>query len=260
MDKNPDIKFAKTTGVDLPILRVYLAGRIAGNCMDKCVGWRKELRERYAKYKEVSNPCTHCARTEFKIFNKPESCPQCHGAKVIKSYESYPIAFIDPLNSGETKTCDKLGLTSHIPANLIFDKDWLSVDRADVIVANVEDYFEEGIEDLMKIDFVIPTNEKERIEKEEEQKDLQNIDYKEAFFRLQDKIKNRRENFGTICEIAWALKMQKPLILIVPEKRAYIYENHPFAKRASAIVKSVDELVEKKWLNNLYKAIAGAIY
>ena len=32
---NPDIKTVKGLGVDKPILHVYLAGRIAGNCIEK---------------------------------------------------------------------------------------------------------------------------------------------------------------------------------------------------------------------------------
>ena len=227
---NPNIKIAKSRGIDLPILYVYLAGRIAGNCMEQCIAWRKQIRGHYKNYE----------------YNEE-----------TKEFVSFPIAFFDPLNSGESKTADKLGLTSHIPSNLIYHKDLLSVERADVIVANVEDYFEVGIEDLI--------NTTEMIEdggvfgsyiafKEN------TIDYKKAFYRLQDKIKNRRENFGTICEISWALYLNKPLILLAPENRKEIYEKHPFSKRASVIVSSVNELLQGKYLETIYKAIAGAIY
>ena len=235
---NPDIKFAKGKGIDLPIMTCYLAGRIAGNCMEKCTSWRKEIREHYKNYKQSTT---------------------------LEGFESYPISFIDPLNSGETKTADALGLKSHIPSNLIYDKDLLSVERADVIVANVEDYFEVGIE--KELDFIKnlnPSNpnfnsliidEKYFPINTENAYALAN-----AYIKLVDHIKNRRENFGTICEIAWALYLQKPLILIVPEARAYIYENHPFAKRASVIVKSTEQLLKEKWLEILYKSIAGATY
>jgi len=214
---NPEIKLAKSRGIDLPILYVYLAGRIAGNCMDKCTAWRKEIREHYRNY-------------EFD--------------HEYDQYVSFPISFLDPLNSGETKTADAQGLTSHLPANLIYDKDLLSVQRADVIVANVEDYFEEGIEEEL---YLNSTHEEEHT-------------IRNAYYHLQQKILNRRENFGTICEFAIALYLQKPIILIVPTARKEIYEKHPFAKRASVIVTSAKQLIEEKWLQNLYKSISGAIY
>lgn len=221
---NPNIKIAKSTGVDLPIMYVYLAGRIAGNCIEKCVKWRKDIVKHYKNYKPI-----------FDLESNPEQ---------IIGYEAYPICFLDPLNSGEANSVDKLGLTSAIPPNLIYSKDLLSVNKADVVVANVEDYFEVGIEDFMKIPYTpVKTN----------------MNYQSAFFALQEKIKTRRENFGTICEIAWALYLQKPLILIVPESRENIYKNHPFSKRASVIVTSPQQLIEEKWLNTLYKSIAGAI-
>lgn len=215
---NPSIKISKSTGIDLPVMYVYLAGRIAGNCIEKCVGWRQAIVNHYKNYKPVE-----------------------------EGFEAYPISFLDPLNSGESNSIDKQGLTSHIPPNLIYDKDLLSVQRANVIVANVEDYFEEGIT-FMNLDSLTDLH----------------VHSKETLFyqikELEDKIKNRRENFGTICEIAWALYLTKPLILIVPESRKEIYQKHPFAKRASVIVTSVDQLLQEKWLQTLYKSIAGAIY
>lgn len=219
---NPNIKIAKSSGIDLPVMYVYLGGRIAGNCIDKCLKWRQDIVNHYKNYKIVDGETV-----------------------------SYPISFIDPLNSGEANSIDKLGLTSNIPPNLIYAKDLLSVERADVVVANVEDYFEEGIENELTWKNVFYSDESLR---------LISPNYKEGFFKLQEKIKNRRENFGTICEIAWALYLQKPLILIVPENRKEIYEKHPFAKRASVIVTSVDQLLKEKWLQILYKSISGATY
>lgn len=230
---NPEKKIAKSSGVDLPIMYVYLAGRIAGNCIEKCIAWRREIILHYRNYKEVS-------------------VPDGHGLGFIKSFEAYPIAFLDPLNSGEADSVDLLGLTSNIPPNLIYDKDELSVNRAHIVVANVEDYFEEPISDLMNVS-------KDRVSEKFPFEDGNGGNWQEAFFRLQDSIKGRRENFGTISEIAWALKDRKPLILIVPEARKEIYLKHPFAKRASVIVTSVSELLEKKWLNILYKSMAGAV-
>lgn len=208
---NPKTKIAASEGVDIPELYVYLAGRIAGDCIDKCLTWRHQIVDYYRDYKGKG---------------------------------AYPIIFLDALNSKESDSIDAKGLTSALPPNLIYDKDLLSVKRADVVVANVEDYFEVGIEDDLKVD------------------SLGNMtyDYREGFLKLRSKILNRRENFGTICEVSWALYLNKPLVLIVPESRKETYIKHPFSKRASVIVTSVDELLEKKWLQILYKSIAGATY
>ncbi|MEK6880096.1 MAG: hypothetical protein AABY22_10830 [Nanoarchaeota archaeon] len=255
---NPDIKIAKSKGIDLPIMYVYLAGRIAGNCMDKCTEWRKQIRSHYENYKTEKNICNIClgfGGTESinsVLGNQNYKCIHCNETGFIERIVSYPISFIDPLNSGESKTADALGLKSHLSSNLIYDKDLFSVRRADVIVANVEDYFEEGIEK-----YLIPNDPRAF---DEAISEPPNFDYIKAYNILKEKILNHRENFGTICEIAWALYLQKPLILIVPIDRKYIYENHPFAKRASVIVTSVDQLLKEKWLNTLYKAISGATY
>ncbi len=210
---NPKTKIAESSGIDIPILYCYLAGRIAGDCIDKCLAWRHKIVDYYKDY---------------------------------KGRGAYPIVFLDALNSKEADSIDKQGLTSAIPPNLIYQKDLLSVEKADIIIANMEDYFEVGIEkDIIGPTFLA---------------DWKISDWQDAYFRLQKKILNRRENFGTICEFAIALYLQKPIILICPESRREIYEKHPFAKRASVIVTSVEELLEKKWINILYKSIAGATY
>lgn len=215
MSFNPDKKYVHSDGTDLPILYVYLAGRIAGECIDKCLEWRHKIVDHYKNYK---------------------------GRGI------YPIAFLDALNSKEADSIDKKGLTSAIPPNLIYDKDLLSVRRADVVVANMDDYMEEGLEGIFlgdKYDCFADDR----------------MDYKAAFFRLHDKILNRRPNWGTDSEVAWALYLNKPLILIAGNQRQKeMLEKHPFMKRASVIVGSVEELLEKKWLQILYKSISGALY
>jgi len=214
---NPNIKYAKSKGIDLPLLRVYLAGRIAGNCINKSLEWRKKIIANYKNYKN-------------------------RGA--------YPIVFLDALNSKEADSIDKLGLTSIIPPNLIYDKDMLSIKTADVIVANMDDFMEEEINYEMSID--------KYVEDSQYSKDLP---YKALFFNLQKAIKNRRPNYGTNSEVAWALWLEKPTILIANSKyRKTILEKHPFMKRASVIVETVDELLKKKWLQILYKSISGATY
>lgn len=244
MNLNPNIKISKSTGIDLPILYCYLAGRIAGECIDKCVKWRTDIVNHYKNYKVEKTLCEVCDAKGKIIDNivKYKTCKTCKGTGFLEEIFSYPIAFLDPLNSKEADSIDKKGLTSAIPPNMIFDKDLLSVERADVIVANVEDYFEVGIEDEMNFN------------------EHSDVFWKDAFFKLQEKIKGRRENFGTICEISWALYLRKPLILIVPEERKETYMKHPFSKRASVIVTSVEQLLKEKHLNLLYKSISGATY
>lgn len=213
---NKNILIAKSDGVDLPILRAYLAGRIAGDCIEKCLKWRKDIIHKYRYYKIDDDG----------------------------NYTAYPISFLCPLNSGEASSVDSKGLTSSLPSNLIYDKDLLSVQHADIVIANMEDYFEEGL-------------------------DLSNISHnhmidtyilKNRFQELREAILDRRENIGTVMEVAWALLLNKPVILIVPERRKEVFEKHPFTKRASVIVTSVEQLIEEKWIQILYKSIAGAIY
>ena len=229
--QNPDIKYIHSDGADLPIMYCYLAGRIAGECIDKCLAWRHKIIDFYADYK---------------------------GKGV------YPISFLDALNSKESESIDKKGLTSAIPPNLIYDKDILSVERADVVVAMMDDYMEEGIERLLR-----PELNQANINHMREFNSLKidmklnipQINFEEEFFKLQSKILERRPNWGTDYEVSIAMYLKKPVILIAGnERQKAMLEKHPFMRRSSVIVSSVDELLEKKWLNILYKSIAGAIY
>jgi nucleoside 2-deoxyribosyltransferase len=219
-DLNPDKNIIKTEGVDRPIMYCYLAGRIAGECIDKCLAWRHKIIDFYADYK---------------------------GKGV------YPISFLDALNSKEADSIDKKGLTSAIPPNLIYDKDILSVERADVIVANMDDYMEEGIEGYLDPQtFFEPSSGEVMVEV---------IDYHKAYKILKNKILERRPNWGTDYEVSIAMYLKKPVILIAGnERQKAMLEKHPFMRRCSVIVGSVDELLEKKWLNICYKSISGAIY
>ena len=256
---NPNKKIAESKGIDIPILYVYLAGRIAGNCIDKCLDWRHKIVNHYANYKLVDTGedilCPKC---------KGDGCDNCEkcGTVLESEFNSYPISFLDALNSKESDSVDKQGLTSAIPPNLIYDKDLMSVEKADVVVANMEDYMEEDIEDILDMEnhnYFLGRYLNEDLSKEELLFRLNSV--QDGIVKLIDTIKNRRPNYGTNSEVAWALYLNKPLILIAgDEKRKHILEHHPFMKRASVIVLSVDELLEKKWLNILYKSISGATY
>lgn len=221
---NKTVKIAKSKGVDLPVMHVYLAGRISGDKIGACLTWRQDIIDYYKDY---------------------------------KGRGAYPISFLCPLNSGEADSVDKQGLTSNIPPNLIYDKDLLSVKTADIIIANMDDFFEEDIIGDLSL-----TKNSEELWNNVHFQTTGNFGFswKDAFFRLQEKILNRRENIGTVMEVAWSLYLQKPTILIVPERRREIFEKHPFTKRASVIVTSVEELTKGKYLQLLYKSIASAIY
>jgi len=63
---------------------------------------------------------------------------------------------------------------------------------------------------------------------------------------------------GTIYELAWAWSMEKPVIVITDEDN---YKFHPFiVDSASVIVSSIEELLEKKYINYFYKGKVNAIY
>ena len=157
-------------------MKVYLAGYIAGNKLKECIEWRVKIRDHYNNYKG----------------------------------EKYPISWLDPLNSGELDHIDAQGLKSNIPRNAIVQKDLLSIENSDIVIANLDTFGEE------------------------------------------------RPPIGTICEVALAWHLRKPIILITDKQSYY---DHPFLSYfASMIVKDVDELLSQKYVNLFYKAINSAIY
>lgn len=157
-------------------MRCYLAGFINGNKLKECIEWRVRIREHYNNYKG----------------------------------ERYPIEWLDPLNSGELDHIDAQGLKSNIPRNAIVQKDLLSIENSDIIIANLDTFGE------------------------------------------------LRPPIGTICEVAIAWHLRKPIILITNNDN---YKEHPFLSYfASMVVKDVDELLSQKYVNLFFKAINSAIY
>ena len=60
-----------------------------------------------------------------------------------------------------------------------------------------------------------------------------------------------RPPIGTICELAWAWQQHKPIIMITDQEW---YREHPFMKNfTSWVVGSVEELLEKKVINHIFK-------
>ncbi len=180
---NPNVKILKSKGIDLPLMKVYLAGYMAGDVDYQCKEWRLKLRNYYKNYEK-------------------------DGILSI----SYPIAFLDPYNGPESKSIDPKGLTSNIPPNAIRDGDKLSVKHANIVIVNLDNFGQ------------------------------------------------TRPSWGTPTEMAWAIdKYEHPVIAIVPKHMGDM-TRHPFVGRASWVVESVDELLEKGCLEYFYKRMAGAIY
>jgi len=66
-----------------------------------------------------------------------------------------------------------------------------------------------------------------------------------------------RGPIGSYYELGAGLILNKPTIIICPDANL---QRHPFIKKASVIVNSVDELLEQKWINYFFKRFAGADY
>jgi nucleoside 2-deoxyribosyltransferase len=63
---------------------------------------------------------------------------------------------------------------------------------------------------------------------------------------------------GTVFELAWAWEFKKPVIVITDDDK---YKFHPFIMdTASIIVSNVEELLEKKYINFMFKGQNNAIY
>lgn len=86
---------------------VYLAGLMSGEKLNETVSWRTQIREHYENWKGKGR---------------------------------YPIDFLDPYNGPELESIDKEGLKSSVPAKAIILGDFMSVKKADVIVANMNDF------------------------------------------------------------------------------------------------------------------------
>jgi nucleoside 2-deoxyribosyltransferase len=81
------------------MFKVYLAGYIHDKVMDQCVGWRNKIKE---------------------IFN--------HDPR---------LGFLDPLDGQEIHQITKSGLICPIAGSFLVARDRFSVDRADIVVANL---------------------------------------------------------------------------------------------------------------------------
>ena len=49
---NPDLKYAHSKGVDLPLMYVYLAGYMSGEKLKETTEWRKKIRKHYREWEQ----------------------------------------------------------------------------------------------------------------------------------------------------------------------------------------------------------------
>jgi hypothetical protein len=131
---NPNVRFAKSKGIDLPLMKCYLAGFMAGDVDKECKSWRLKVRNHYKNWDVISeeNPLY---KYESNGFRNEE-----YDKEFIEDVLSFPIAFLDPYNGPEAKSIDPKGLTSNIPANAIRDGDKLSVKHSDIVVVNIDNF------------------------------------------------------------------------------------------------------------------------
>lgn len=208
---NPLTKVKASKGIDIPLMYIYLAGYMSGEKLVQCTEWRKAIREYYKDYEN--------------------------------SGESYPFAFLDPFNGAELETIDGKGLTSSVSAKAIINGDRMSVEKADVIIANMDDFFMD--------DILTPA-------------ELQNGKTAEeiwnAYKELYEKIEGKRDSMGTHHELRWGGDKHTPRILIVPKDKKETFVKHPFTEDCDYFFTSVQDMLDSKVLESFYKRIAGAIY
>jgi len=89
-------------------------------------------------------------------------------------------------------------------------------------------------------------------------KDYRSIEICDIVVVNMDTFGQQRPLIGTICELAWAWNKNKPIIMITDDP---VYMTHPFLEYfASWVVPSVDVLIEKKIINEFFKAWHSARY
>lgn len=111
---NPDIKIAKSKGIDIPLLYVYVAGYMNKNKLKETTQWRLDI------------------RNYFKFYEKNQQ----------GMWTSFPCAVLDPYNGKEFNTISADGVTSHIPPTAIRKADKMSVNKANIVIANMNTFGE----------------------------------------------------------------------------------------------------------------------
>jgi len=110
---NPNVRFAKSKGIDLPLMYIYLAGFMAKDKLKECTEWRLNIRNHYRNWE-------YDHETEEQL--------------------AFPICILDPFNGKEIETISPKGVTSSIPPHAIRRGDKMSVVKADIIIANMNTF------------------------------------------------------------------------------------------------------------------------
>jgi hypothetical protein len=111
---NPNIKIAKSKGIDIPLFYIYVAGYMNKNKLKETTQWRLDIRNYFKNYEKDENG----------------------------NWVSFPCVVLDPYNGKEFKTISADGVTSHIPPTAIRKADKMSVKKADIIIANMSTFGE----------------------------------------------------------------------------------------------------------------------
>lgn len=111
---NPNTKIARSKGIDIPFIYIYVAGYMSKNKLKETTQWRIDIR----------NYFTHYEKDEFG------------------NWVSFPCGVLDPYNGKEFKTISGDGVTSHIPPTAIRKADKMSVKKADIVIANMSTFGE----------------------------------------------------------------------------------------------------------------------
>ena len=89
-------------------------------------------------------------------------------------------------------------------------------------------------------------------------RDYQSVKNSDLIIANLDTFGQKRPLTGTVYELAWAWLEHKSVIVITNEQK---YKEHPFIKdTASIIVSTVDELLDKKYINYFFKGFVTAEY
>jgi hypothetical protein len=81
-------------------------------------------------------------------------------------------------------------------------------------------------------------------------KDIQAVKQSDLVICNPDTFNEKRPAYGTYAELGWAILLDKPVIMITKDEEII---NYPFFKRF-IFVDSVEDLVNKKYINLFYKA------
>lgn len=110
---NPNVKIARSKGIDLPILYVYLGGYMSKDKLKETTEWRIEIRDYFKNY-------------EYDY--------------EVEDTVSFPVSCLDPYNGKEFDSISADGVKSHIPPNAIRRSDRMSVNKSDVVIANMNTF------------------------------------------------------------------------------------------------------------------------